>query len=296
MTPSPAVEKLLHGCVDLHCHSGPNPFPRRFDHAEAAVDGERLGMRGVLVKSHHHNTVMDLLSMQDRLAKSSTQVFGGITLNSMVGGINPGAVAMSLRMGGRAVWFPTFSADQHIACHPEGVGFPSATVEVPSQRVEVHREDGDLVPEVYEVLDLVKETGAMVTGGHMSPDSITQLFTAARDKGITRMVLNHPDYVVDADPDKCHELVRLGAYVEHEAGFYDPEGTKKWDPKLLLDWIEDIGPERTVIASDLGQEGRPMPVDAFIRVATALLDLGLDEKSLRLVFCDNPAFLIGLED
>ncbi len=296
MSQTSAVERLLHGCVDLHCHSGPNPFPRRIDHAEAAKDGERIGMRAMLVKSHHHNTVMDLLAMRDRLARSSTAVYGGITLNNHVGGINPAAVAMSLRMGGRAVWFPTFSAGRHIECHPEGVGFPSASVEVPNARVEIHDSTGDLLPEVFDVLDLVKESGAMVTGGHLSADSIVQLFTEARARGITRMLLNHPDYVIDADPGTCHELVGLGAFVEHETGFYDPEGTKKWDPKLLLDWIERIGPEHTVIASDLGQENRPLPVDSYVRVASALLDLGLDEKALRLVFCDNPAFLLGLDD
>lgn len=296
MTDSSAIIKLLHGCVDLHCHSGPNPFPRRFDHAEAAKDGERLGMRGVLVKSHHHNTVMDLLAMGDRLAASTTPVFGGIALNSTVGGINPDAVAMSLRMGGRAVWFPTFGSARHIEAHPEGGGFPTASVEVPSHLVEVRQDNGDLIPEVFEVLDLVKETGALVTGGHMGTDEITQLFTEAHAKGITRMMLNHPDYVIGADEAKCRELTGLGAYIEHEAGMYDPEGTKKWDPKVLFEWIERIGPEHTVIASDLGQKDRPMPVDAYIRVATALLDLGLDEKSLRLIFCDNPAFLLGLDD
>ncbi|TQL69425.1 hypothetical protein FB381_3330 [Nocardioides albertanoniae] len=296
MSDSLAVTRLLNGCVDLHCHSGPNPFPRRFDHVEAAKDAERLGMRGVLVKSHHHNTVMDLLAMTDQLAGSSTPVFGGIALNSQVGGINPGAVAMCLRMGGRAVWFPTFSSGRHIDCHPEGSGFPTATVEVPSSRVDIHQENGELVPEVFEVLDLIEESNAMLSGGHMEAASIKQLFTEAEAKGISKMVINHPNFVIGAEPDQCRELVALGAYVEHEAGMYDPEGSKKWDPALLLDWIEQIGPERTVIASDLGQDGRPMPVDAFIRVATALLDLGLDEKSLRQVFCDNPAFLLGLDD
>jgi hypothetical protein len=50
------------------------------------------------------------------------------------------------------------------------------------------------------------------------------------------------------------------------------------------------------MASDLGQKDRPLPVDSYIRVATALLDLGLDESSLRQIFCDNPAFLLGLDD
>ena len=31
-----AVDNLLIGAVDLHCHSGPSPMPRRITHAEAA--------------------------------------------------------------------------------------------------------------------------------------------------------------------------------------------------------------------------------------------------------------------
>ncbi|MGO1174464.1 MAG: DUF6282 family protein, partial [Actinomycetaceae bacterium] len=103
MTSHPPIADVLDGAVDLHCHSGPNPFAREFDHVEAARDAERLHMRGILVKSHHHNTVMDLLAMKRELAEVSTPVFGGIALNAQVGGINPYAVAMCLRMGGRAV-------------------------------------------------------------------------------------------------------------------------------------------------------------------------------------------------
>ncbi|MFG2091795.1 DUF6282 family protein [Spirillospora sp. NPDC048824] len=291
-----AITTVLRGAVDLHCHSGPNPFPRRFDHADAAFDAERLEMRAVLVKSHHHNTVMDLLAMGDRLAKSSTQVFGGIALNSQVGGINPFAVAMCLRMGGKAVWFPTFSSGRHIECHPEGGGFPTATVDVPSARVDVHDDAGGLLPEVHEVLDLIAENDAMLSGGHLPPETIAQLFDEGRRRGITRMVINHPNFVIGAEPEQCLELVRGGAYVEHEVGMYDPEGYRKWDPKGLLTWIEKIGPEHTVLASDLGQANRPLPVDAFIRVGSALLDLGLSEKDLRQIACVNPAHLLGLDD
>src|SRR6186713_708209 len=63
-TPSPALLKVLDGTVDLHCHSGPSPFPRRLDHVEASYDGARINMRAILCKSHHHNTVMDLLAMK----------------------------------------------------------------------------------------------------------------------------------------------------------------------------------------------------------------------------------------
>src|SRR5690606_39312866 len=109
----PALRKVLDGAVDLHCHSGPSPFPRRINHIEASYDAARIGLRAILVKSHHHNTVMDLLAMRPQLADAPTPVYGGVALNSEVGGMNPSAVAVSRRMGGRCVWAPTVSARQH---------------------------------------------------------------------------------------------------------------------------------------------------------------------------------------
>src|ERR1041385_7430432 len=94
--PSAALLKVLDGTVDLHCHSGPSPFPRRLDHVEASYDGARIGMRGILVKSHHHNTVMDVLAMKTQLKDAPTPVYGGVALNSEVGGINPSAVALAI--------------------------------------------------------------------------------------------------------------------------------------------------------------------------------------------------------
>jgi len=288
------VVAVLDGMVDLHCHSGPNPFPREFDHVQGARDAERLNMSAMLVKSHHHNTVMDLLAMREQLDDVKVQVFGGIALNSQIGGLNPDAVAMSLRMGGRAVWFPTFSSRRHVEAHPEGGGFPTASFELPSRIVEVRDPDGSLRGEVFEVLDLVAESDALLSAGHLYPDQIAEIFAEAGRRGVRRMVISHPNFVIDADPAQCREFVALGAFVEHEVGQYDPYGNKKWDPKLLLDWIRAIGPEHTVLASDLGQRGRPMPVDAFLRVGRLLLELGLTETELRTVTTTNPAFLIGL--
>ena len=57
-----------------------------------------------------------------------------------------------------------------------------------------------------------------------------------------------------------------------------------------------LGPENTILASDLGQEGFPTPVDAFMRVGEGLLDLGLSEKDLRQITQGNQAFLLGLDD
>jgi hypothetical protein len=297
MTTSTALSRVLHGSVDLHCHSGPSPFPRRVDHAEAAEDAARLEMRAILVKSHHHSTVTDVLSMKGRLEHLKTSVFGGIALNSQVGGINPAAVAMSLQMGGRAVWFPTFSAGQHIHCHPEENGFPTSALDLPAEEVSINGPDGELKPEVGQVLDMIAEADAMVTGGHLDPEGVRQVLAEGKKRGVKRMLVNHPNFVVGADFDQAREYVRLGAYVEHSLAMYHPDSVGfGWDPKILLEWIDVVGPERTVLASDLGQRQNPLPVDGFLKVGELLLDLGVSEADLRRMTVDNPTFLLGLSD
>lgn len=294
MTTHPPIAEVLDGAVDLHCHSGPNPFAREFDHVEAARDAERLRMRGILVKSHHHNTVMDLLAMKRELADISTPAFGGIALNAQIGGINPYAVAMCLRMGGRAVWFPTFSSRQHV--ENEHHGFPESDVEIPNRIVDVVDADDNLIPEVYDVLDLIAETDALLSVGHLRPTQSLTVARAARERGVRRLVMSHPDFVVDAETDLCLAMADLGVYIEHEIGMYDPLGYRKWNPDALVAWVRRIGVDRTVLSSDLGQRGRPMPVDAFQRVAHELLVRGLSVAEVRQLMSNNGAFLLGLDD
>lgn len=289
-----AIEKVLSGMVDMHCHSGPSPFPREFNHAAAAWDAyERLQMKAIVVKSHHHNTVMDILAMEPQLQGLPTKVFGGIALNGMVGGLNPWAVEMSLKMGGKVVWFPTFSSGRHIDCHPEHSGFPTPTVDLTVVKTDVSR-DGLLVPEVGPVLDQIASAGAVLNAGHMYPEDIRLVFAEAQKKGIDRMVVSHPDFVIGAEPDMCREYIEMGAFIEHEMHMYDPEASLKWPIEKLYDWISALGPEHTVLASDFGQRGMPKPVDAFLRVCGALLDMGLSEKDLQLMVRDNPSFLLNI--
>lgn len=294
MSQRPAIASVLDGLVDMHVHSGPSPFPRRFDHVEAAQDGARIGMRAMVAKSHHHNTQMDILAMKGRLADVAATAYGGIALNSTVGGLNVHAVRMCLRMGGKVVWFPTISSGRHIECHPEDGAFPTTTVPLTLERIDIVDEAGKLKPEAIEILDEISDQQAVVNGGHMYPAYIRTLFEAAKDRGITRMVVSHPDFVIGAEPELCRELIELGAFVEHEIGMYDPEGTQAWDPRQLLGWIEKLGPEHTVLASDFGQAANPKPVDAWLRVGETLLDLGLPEKDLRRMVRDNPTYLLNL--
>lgn len=291
------AEEAMWGAVDLHCHSGPNPIPRIFDHLGAAADGARLGMRAILAKSHHHNTVMDLLAMRSQLDELDTKVYGGVALNSQVGGINPYVVEMSLRMGGRAVWFPTISSIRHIEHLAHGGGFPQTSIEINVERVSPIDENGALSAESHQVLDLVQENGALLSAGHLPPEEIQPLFEEAARRGLERVMLSHPNNrLMNLSLDETKALLAHGAYVEHEVSMYDP-GMAKPPQKsvdVLMEWIGEIGPERTVLASDLGQVGRPMPVDSLVRVGQELLDRGLSDDDLRRMSVENPAFLLGV--
>lgn len=295
--PSPALLAVLDGAVDLHTHSGPSPFPRRINHVEASYDAARINMRAILIKSHHHNTVMDLLAMRDLLKDAPTPAYGGVALNSEVGGINPSAVAVAITMGGRAVWGPTVSAAQHIAAHSHDDGFPTAGSNLEEKVESVFDANGNVSAETVRVTQLVAEANIMLTGGHLDVESQKALFATARENGVKRLLLHHPDFIIGASDTEVEELLSYGAFVEHEMSMYHPEVEAPGFPiSQLVDWIEKVGPERTVIDSDLGQKQNPLPVDGYLYVIGQLLDHGVAEKDIRQMICRNTAYLLGLEE
>lgn len=291
-----AIDNLLAGAVDLHCHSGPSPMPRRITHAEAARQAEEAGFRAILAKCHYHDTVTDIIAMAPLLEGLNVQVFGGIALNSQNGGLNPFAVDRSLKMGGKMIWFPTISSRAHLdhAAHnaatqnhfqPRGM--------MQSQEVSVFDDGGDVKPVVHEIIGQAKEAGACVSTGHLGYDAARAVVEAAAKAGHTQVVLSHPNFLVGIERQQAAELAALGATIEHDLAMY-MEGRHFTIPELL-EWIDLIGPERTSFGSDLGQVGNPLPVEGYREVVGKLADSGVSEKAIRLMVRDNPSRLIGLD-
>jgi hypothetical protein len=291
-----AVDNLLVGAIDLHCHSAPSPMPRSVTHVEAARQANEVGMRAILAKCHYHSTAFDIIAMQPELAGLKTQVFGGVALNSPSGGINPHAVNLTLQMGGRMIWFPTISSSAHLAhaaqnaavqshFQPEGL--------LQCEEVDILGSDGDLLPEARQIIGMAKDARALISAGHLPPDRIRPLLQAVREAGHDQFVISHPNFVIEASNEQVVEFADMGATIEHELGMYDENG--RFGIEVLLDWINLVGPERTTIASDLGQKGRSYPVDAYRRVLAKLLDNGVSEKDIRQMIAVNPARLLALD-
>jgi hypothetical protein len=268
---------------------------------QAARFAEEAGFRAIVVKSHHHATTTDVLSLAENGLEgvSGIDVFGGIALNGAVGGLNPMAVDLALQMGGRIVWFPTISSPQHIrhhAAHPN-LKFPKTSVELRAESpIDVFDENGELKAEVFEILELIRDHGAILASGHMAPDRITTVFEAAREVGVERMLVNHPNFVVEAGFEDARQWVALGAVIEHSICMYDEASTfRNWDLDTLVEWIEAVGPAHSSLGSDLGQVNNPLPSESFVRIVGLLLQRGMPERDLEQMVRANPAALLQLE-
>jgi hypothetical protein len=258
-------------------------------------------MRAIVVKSHHHDTAMDVAALREHgIAQTGIDVFGGIALNTQVGGLNPHAVNLCLAMGGKVVWFPTIASPKHIEHHREHpqLKFPQLAVDlIPEKPIDVFvAGDGTLCPEVHQILEMIADADAVLASGHMPGRSIIAVFEAAKEHGVRRMIVNHPNFVIEATKDEVKQLAELGALIEHSLCMYDEESSfHNWAIDVLVDWIRWVGPERSSLGSDLGQANNPFPVDSFQKICLRLLEAGLTEPEVRMLVADNPARLLGVD-
>lgn len=285
------IPELLVGAVDLHVHPAPSPFPRNIGIRGVADQAHAAGFRAILVKSHHHSMVTDIAAVNDAIGGLPLPVYSGVALNNYVGGINPYAVELSLQMGGRMVWMPTVSSEQHICVHEreEHLKFPSTSIKLrKTTPIAVLDDAGNLLPETVEVLQLVKDADAILSTGHMSPPEITAVLRTANRMGLRRLVVNHPNFVIEANPAQAREWVDLGAVVEHGLVQYDDRTTFfQWQVDTMLSFIDAVGIDNTIIGSDLGQKSNPFPVNSYERVLGQLLDAGVSREDVRKLVAVN---------
>ena len=141
----------MKGVIDMHVHTNPDLRLRAYDDFEMMEAGIRVGARAIVLKTHQ-GTTMDrayLCNRHNEIVHGKTNnftMFGSITLNKVVGGINPKAVDVALRLGAKVVWLPTQSAKNHMQKMNQDL----------SQSVEVVK-DGKIVPELRSVLELIRD-------------------------------------------------------------------------------------------------------------------------------------------
>jgi hypothetical protein len=225
----------------------------------------------------------------------NVEVYGGIVLNKAVGGINPVAVeSMALTRGGRGrvVYMPT--VDAAVRNPP---GSPRA---VPVSR------NGQLLPEVLEVLKVVAKYDLGLSTGHVSAEEALMVIRAAKEAGVRKMYVQHPNHGgIVMSMAQMKEAVGQGALIEI---VLSGEGLTGGGPKVInkenpvMDYgpqkladIREIGPSNIVISTDLGQPGRVNYAQAFQTALVVLAKSGFSQAEIDLMTKQNPARFLGLK-
>jgi len=291
------LNPLLKDAYDLHVHSAPDVLPRKMDDVDMAQRVIASGMKGYALKSHYFCTAERAQTI--RKIYPLCNAIGTITLNSSVGGINPMAVEMAGRAGAKLVWFPTVDSEhelEHLAQSAIGKLPYWAQIKqqmkaegIVSPTICILKND-KLKDEVFNVLDIIARFNIILATSHISKPETFALVKAAKERKVGRIIITHVDfpstfYSIEEQKD----LVKQGAFVEH---CYTTPSTGKvtWD--VVMEQIRAIGPERVILATDLGQVTGVFPDEGLGFFAEKLLGNGFSELDVRKMIVENPASLV----
>lgn len=285
----PDSYSILKGAIDIHIHPGPETVPRTVDYLECAMMARCVGMRALVYKPLYFAT-MGLAYSATKIV-GDIQVFGGLVLDRIMGGLSNDAVKRAISGGAKFIWMPLFDAE-HTRKHTEDV--PHYKERVGSTPpVSVFDSDGNLLPEAKKILKTIADAKSVILAtGHLSPEECLLLAKEAKEIGIENVVATHANAeIIGATVDQMFKLAEMGVWVELSIAnlIAGPE-----DPSLTWNAIKKIGVDRCILSTDLGNLYLPTPVEGLrMFVEQARRGTGLDniEKMVK----ENPAKLLGLD-
>ena len=278
------TDPALLGAIDLHVHHDPDSYPRAVDAFEVAKAAQERGLRGIVLKNHWTETA-GLAYLVRKYATPGFEVFGAVTLDTAIGGLNPQAVRYMADVAGglgRIVWMPTHDSEHEVRYNKESRSF-----------VRVSR-NGTLVPEVRDVLAVVAEHDFTLATGHVDGDEALMILRAAKAAGVKRLIVTHPMFLPQytyMTTEQLRASVELGAYLEIVGRSLTRDGESK-DKTLAA--VRALGAEHFFVSSDAGLTGELNQTDTLAIAAKALRAAGSSERDLAVMFKDNPAYLVKL--
>lgn len=280
---------LMNGVVDMHVHTNPDLRVRAYDDFELCDAAVRVGARAIVIKTHLGNTTARAI-MCNRYNKlvhgdNSFTMYGGIVLNRCVGGINPEAVENALKLGAKVVWLPTQSARRHL----EKMGKSTENA------VDVVR-DSRVVPELIDVFRLVRDYDAVLGTAHVSPRDAFIVTEAARDSGVKKLVITHPEWwVVDMSIEEQVRIVRdYDVILERCFAQNMGGGSYKSNLPENVELIKAVGYKNILTSTDGGQTENPNWEIAMEQYLNYLLEHGIAEEEIRYMSNTLPCSLLGI--
>lgn len=293
------TNRILTGAIDCHVHSGPDVFARVGDAIDFAKQARAYGFKGFVIKNHHGIT-SNIAQLVNKMV-SGIDIYGGVVLNRYIGGINPYAVEVAIRLGAKIVWMPTQWAKHHIDTY----GAPqykhmdqttSTAKSLPVNGIAIINERGGLTTETKQVLEIIKANDVALATSHLTKEEIRILVREANVMGINKIIITHVTLTElwKWSIEEQKELVDMGATIEH-VGLYCLENRYLVSPRQVIEMIEGVGYKNVLISSDCGQLKIPTPFETLRQFVGMLLDEGLEEHKIHYMMKDNPIRLLGLK-
>jgi len=295
---SDAAWEALQGACDLQVHVAPDVIARRTDDIDLAKDFLARGLRGFVLKSHYVPTA-ERAKVVARAVPGIVS-YGAISLNHSVGGLNPVAVEIAGRSGNKIVWMPTVDAANETAGRLDGgseklpfwakIQREIAAAGITRPPMTVLDSEGRISEETRQCLELIAKYNMILATGHLGRHEIFPLVKAARDLGVNRIVITHAEFPSqNLTGDEQFELAQLGAIIEHCFTTYHTNKAP-WD--LVFANIRQVGVERSMLSTDLGQATNPPVAEGFAMYAQKLLDAGFTVSEINRMAASIPAGLI----
>lgn len=289
------------GTIDIHVHAGPSVANRRVDTGDMMLDAIRSGYDAFITKDHYFPSMMGTDMITKFLGEGKCKAYGCIVLNNSVGGINIHAVDAACAMGAKIVFMPTVSALNHINHHKKKAFVGAGKMKIPEKPIYYLEENGELKPEVVEVIEYLAQYHPEVTlaTGHGSVEESNKLIDKAVEVGLKKILVNHPFFDIDATLDDMIHWAEQGAFIELNAVVFN--AVEPAAHHLEFDIVEQlfqrVGCEKLVVDSDMGQAVYMPPVDGLAKFAeTIKTRCGATDEQMYTMMHRNPAYLIGFEE
>lgn len=271
----------------MHVHTAPDVTERKCSDLELARRFREVGLAGALIKCHYADTAARAALLNEQFPE--LRFAGGVTLNYASGGLNPEAVSVCGKMGGKVVWFPTMDARHYREFHDKGNKPESGQ----KRGISILDAEGQLFPEALAVMATAKRYGMMVGTGHLAPEEGMALVRAGAGLGC-QVILTHADNPANAYTlEQQREATQLGAIVEHS---YFTTYYRRTPIEAIAAQIRAVGIEHVTLSTDFGQPQSPYSDEGMEQYAALLASQGFNDFDLQMMFCRTPARLLGFAE
>ncbi len=278
----------LTGIIDMHIHSAPDIRQRKLDDLQLMEAAVERGVRAIVIKSHmvptaDRATLVNKIR-QEKYPDSDFQMFGSLVMNLAVGGINPWAVEASIKLGAKEIFLPTMTAENH--CKKENKEHYVSVVK-----------DRKIVEPLKDVFNLVRDYDVALGTGHISPSEIFTVVEAARDAGVKKIIVTHPEFHIvgmsleeEARIVKDYDVLLEKVYAQPIGG-----GVYKKNLPDNVAHMKEIGCEHFIVSTDGGQMQNPEWYNTIAEYIDYLYDSGFSQEEIDVMTKKNPGKMLGIE-